>query len=79
MIADTIQNLPPGMNGLSGKDGAHIVNCTAITVPIVRAPLGTAAFHKVDPATPSALETSPLPKRPATAPIEPAIPEGFRG
>ena len=79
MIAGTIQNLPPGLYGLPGKPSAGIVTDNAITVPIVSAPLGTAALHKADPVIPSTLTTTPLPKPSATAPMSQQYQKGVEG
>ena len=78
-LAGNFQSFPLGMNRLYGRNAAQVVTCTAITVPIVKAPFGTAVLHRADPVTPSDLAIIPLPKPPAVAPMSQQYQNGFGG
>ena len=58
---------------------AQLVTCTAMTVPIVIAPFGTAPVHKALPLTPSNAARIPLPSPPAVAPRAQHHAKGFGG
>ncbi len=74
-----IQRIPLRMKQSYGRNNAQVVTCTAITVPIVRAPFGITTLHRADPVTLCVLAIIPLPKPPAVAPMSQQNQNGLRG